>query len=253
MGSVRNSANDGFEDRFFINFLETGVEIEKPLALGIHQQATEEGHKTHQQWQVKAVNNRQVILGNVAAQSGRRCSIEQWADGERREHANHQAGEDQDLNRYFHVPWRLMGRKDRQVDGPTVEKHVVDESRRVGNGKYAGQCCNKRRQIGPQAGKIQFQGFGEEHLLAQETIEQRHTRHRRCRHHGQRGGMRHVAPETIDPAHVPGAGLMVNNAGGHKQRRLEYCVVDHVKDRGDGSQLGPHTEQQGDQAKMTDR
>mmetsp|Transcript_18188 Transcript_18188/g.28547 ORF Transcript_18188/g.28547 Transcript_18188/m.28547 type:complete len:236 (-) Transcript_18188:422-1129(-) len=46
---------------------------------------------------------------------------------------------------------------------------------------------------------------------------------------------------------------MVDNPGGHKQRRLESQMVDDVEHRRDHRRLGPKTQQHGQQAKMAHR
>jgi hypothetical protein len=95
--------------------------------------------------------------------------------------------------------------------------------------------------------------FGEEHLLAQEAVQQRHAGHRAGGDDRQRGGDRHHAEHAIDPAHVARAAFVVDDAGGHEQRGLEDGVVDDVKDAGDHRQRRVETEQQGDQAQVADR
>ena len=46
---------------------------------------------------------------------------------------------------------------------------------------------------------------------------------------------------------------MIDNTGGHKQRRFKCSVVNNVEQGGNGSQLCAHTQQQCNQAQVTDR
>ena len=65
--------------------------------------------------------------------------------------------------------------------------------------------------------------------------------------------MRHETPEPVNAAHIPGAGFMVDDTGGHKQGGFERGVVDHVENRRNGRKLGAHAEQQGNKAQLTHR
>ena len=72
--------------------------------------------------------------------------------------------------------------------------------------------------------------LGQEHFLGQEAVQQGHARHRGCGHHGQGRCKRHEAEKTAQLAHIPRAGLVVDDAGGHEERRLEGGVVHRVED-----------------------
>ena len=140
----------------------------------------------------------------------------------------------------------------RQVKGFAIEKHIVDEAQRVGHGKDTRQ-RHRRRQ---QPAKVQTaggtDGFCKKHLFRQKTIEQRHAGHRSRRHHRQHRRMRHEFPQAVDAAHVARAGLVVDNSGGHEQRRLEYGMVDDMEHPGHGSKRCANAEQQRDQPQMAD-
>ena len=64
--------------------------------------------------------------------------------------------------------------------------------------------------------------------------------------------MRHVVPQAVELAHVAGAGLVVDDAGGHEQRGLEGRMIDDVEHTGDRAQRRAHAEQQRDQTEMAD-
>ncbi len=98
----------------------------------------------------------------------------------------------------------------------------------------------------------QLQGLGKKHLFAQKPIQQGYSGHGSARHHGQQRGMRHVFAQPIQAAHIPRAGLVVNNAGGHKQRCLEGCVVHDMKQCGHRCQGRAQAKQQGDEPQMAD-
>ena len=129
----------------------------------------------------------------------------------------------------------------------------MDKARRIGHGQDAGQGRRRRQEPARLAQCGQVQGFGKEHLLGHEPVEQRHAGHGGGRNHRQGAGKRHVFPQAVDAAHVAGAGFVVDNAGGHEQRGLEGGVIDDMKDPGHGRQRRIDTEQQDDKAEMADR
>ncbi|KAG1189838.1 hypothetical protein G6F35_014026 [Rhizopus arrhizus] len=69
----------------------------------------------------------------------------------------------------------------------------------------------------------------------------------------QRTGERHQPAQSAQLAHVTGAGLVVDDAGGHEQRGLEGGVVEDVEHAGDHRHRRGQAEQQGDQAQVRDR
>ncbi len=128
----------------------------------------------------------------------------------------------------------------------------MHETQRIGDRERTSQRGRSGNRPVEAAQQVLIEGLGEEHFLAEEAVEQRHTGHGQGRDHGQRSRMRHVLPHAIDTPHVPGAGLVIDDAGGHEQRCLEGRVVDDVEDRCDGGQTRVQAEQQGDQAQMAD-
>ncbi len=177
--------------------------------------------------------------------------MEQGRHGQPRQHADQQTHQHQQLDRHAHPARRLM-RCARQIDGRAIEEHVMDEAHRVGDAEQSGQRCHRRQRPGQRAALAEQQRFGKEHFLGQEAVEQRHAGHGRRRRHGQRGGMRHVAIQPVQAAHVAAAALVVDDAGGHEQRGLEGGVVDDVKHPGHHRQRPIQAEQQRDQAQVTD-
>ncbi len=139
-----------------------------------------------------------------------------------------------------------------QVDGLTVEKHIVDKPQRIGHSENPRHQRADRQDPLPARQLLQVQRLREEHLLGQKTVEQRHPCHGGGSDHGQGACDWHVAPQPIDAAHVAAAGLVVDDAGRHEQRGLENGVVDHVEDRTHCGHLGVETEEHGNQAEMAD-
>ena len=145
--------------------------------------------------------------------------------------ADQQAEEHQHLDRHLHVARRLVRRVFGQVDRLAIEEHVVNETQRVGHREHPGQGRGSRNHPVETAQQVLVQGFGEEHLLAQKAIEQRHASHGRSRHHRQHRRMRHVLPQAVYSPHVAATGFVVDDAGSHEQRSLEGRVVDDVEHR----------------------
>ena len=100
---------------------------------------------------------------------------------------------------------------------------------------------------------VDLDGFGEEHLLGQKAVQQRHARHRGGGDHRQRRRDRHEPPQAAEATNVARAGFVVDDAGRHEQRRLERRMVHDVEDRGDLPERRVETDQQRDQSEMADR
>ncbi|SPU67726.1 Uncharacterised protein [Brucella neotomae] len=97
-----------------------------------------------------------------------------------------------------------------------------------------------------------FDGFGKEHFLGKEPVEQRHTCHGGTRHHGERGCIGHRLQQAAQPAHIARAGFMVDNAGRHEKRRLEDCMIDHVEDCSHRRKRASKAQKNCDEAKIAD-
>jgi hypothetical protein len=74
-----------------------------------------------------------------------------------------------------------------------AEEHAVDEAERIGDGEGGGEhrrdragCCR-----GPASDSCGRERLGEEHLLRDEAVEQRHAGHRAAGHHGEPRGEGH--------------------------------------------------------------
>ena len=94
--------------------------------------------------------------------------------------------------------------------------------------------------------------FGEEHLLRQESIQQRHARHRGRGHGGHRGGNRHQAAQSAQSPDIARAGFVIDDSRRHEQGRLEGGVIHHVEHRRHERKLAVHAEEQRDQAQVAD-
>ena len=130
----------------------------------------------------------------------------------------------------------------------------MDETQAVGHAEDSvQQCGHGHRDAHASVRAVDPQGFAEEHFLGQEAVEQRDSGH--CQGGGdrQRAGHGHEPPQVAQPAHVAGAGLVVDDAGGHEQRGLEGGVVEDVEHTGHHRHRRGQAEQQGDQAQVRDR
>ena len=230
---------------------QTVMQREQGLASDIQGDPAKQRNHAHPQRRAEAMPDRQIMLRQRRLQHRAGCQCQDRLHGQRRQHADQQADRHQHLHRHLHPAWRFM-RRAWQVDGVAVEEHVVDEAQRIGHREYAGKSHRDRQQPAELHHGRRTDRLGEEHFLRQKTIEQRHAGHRRRRHHGQRRGIGHEFPQAVDAAHVAAAGFVVDDAGGHEQRRLENGVVDDVKHPGYRRQRRADAEQRGDQAEMAD-
>ena len=223
-----------------------------PAPEEIERNPARDGDGAHQQRQREAMPYPKAVTG-CRFPKNRTCRRRQKRlDRHRRNHADHDADEDQRLDRETHPARRFM-RRARQVARGRAEENTENETQRIDHAEYAGQ----RRDIGQcridERAVMGGDGLREEHLLRQEAIEQRHTGHGGGGHHGKRRGDRHEAVKPAQAAQITGAGFMVDDPGGHEQRRLEGGVIDDVKDRGQQGQRRIEPQQQRDQPEMADR
>ena len=140
-----------------------------------------------------------------------------------------------------------------QVGGGRAEEHADDEAQRIGDREDAGEDREVRQRRVQQGAVVPVRGLGEEHLLRQEPVQQRHPRHRRGGDDRQHAGPRHRPDQPIQAAHVAGAGLVVDDSRRHEQRRLEQRMVHDVEDRRHDGTVATDTDQRRDQAEMADR
>ena len=249
-GQPAQLLNAPFEHQLGVHLRQARVQIKQAAPLGINKDATKQGNKAHHQRQVKAMPDGQVILRQLAPQGSGGRHRQQPGHGDRREHPHRHTQRHQNLHRHLHIARRFMGRVFGQIDGLTVEEHVVNKARRIGHREHPAQGRTQGQQPaqGPQL--FRLQGLGKEHLLGQETVQQRHPRHGRRRHHGQHRRIGHVLPQAVDTAHVAGAGLVINDPRGHEKAGLEGGMVNDMEHRRHGRQLAVQAEQQRDQAQM---
>ncbi len=107
---------------------------------------------------------------------------------------------------------RIVG----QVDRFAIKKHIVNKARGIGDGKNTGKGGRGGQQPAERAEFNDIEGFGEEHLLGQKAVKQRHACHGARSDHRQGGGMGQVFPHAVDETHIAGAGFVVDNTGGHE-------------------------------------
>ncbi len=95
-------------------------------------------------------------------------------------------------------------------------------------------------------------GLFQHHFLGQEPVEQRNASHRQGRERHDHEGHRHQAAQAPQAPDVAGVGLVVDDACGHEQSRLERRVVQDVKHRRHGAKGRAGAQKHGDQAQMAD-
>ena len=177
--------------------------------------------------------------------------MQERSEGKARNDTDQQAKQNQKLDRTAH-PMRRLVRLMRQVMRWWPEKRRIDETYGIGDRENTGNRGDVRRDRIEPGRQVRFNSFSKEHFLGNEAIEQRHARHGCTRHHGERCRIGHGPQQPAQLAHVAGAGLMVDDARGHKQRCLENRMVDHVEDCSNGGKRTAKTKQNGNQAKVAD-
>ena len=129
-------------------------------------------------------------------------------------------------------------RRARQVVGRRAEEHLVDEAQRVRDAEQAASVASERQQELQADAAADDDRLLEEHFLREEAVQQRHAGHRA-------GGDESRAVAVIGIAcrrpfsrlQVARAGLVIDDAGRHEQRRLERRVIHHVEHGGDEREL----------------
>ncbi len=194
---------------------------------------------------------RQAVFRQLAADD--RCGGrgEKGADRPRRRYADHQADQDQQLDRHAH-PVRglvgLLGHVGRSAR--RTEEHVEHEAQRIRDTEHAGD----RRQDGQALADpwrcVDEGDLGKEHFLRQEAVEQRDASHGCARDDRQCSGDRHQLEQAAELADVAGAGLVVDDAGRHEERRLEGRMIHDVEHGRNRRQWAVEAQQQGDEPEM---
>ncbi len=232
---------------------------EQNPALGIDQHATGERHAAHQERRREPMPDRQMEVGR-APEDATDTDAQQGRNGLLREHADDHAQDRQYRDRQAHPGRRLMrGIAQRGIIRriATIEEGILDEAQRIGDREHAtedrGHRQQRPQQQWPVGQALRMQGFGEEHLLAHEAVQQGHPRHGCGGDHRQPAGDRQIGIEAAQAAQVAATGLAIDDAGGHEQRRLEHGMVDQVEEAGDGPERGAEPEQEGDQPQVADR
>ncbi|KAG1530371.1 hypothetical protein G6F50_017363 [Rhizopus delemar] len=124
-------------------------------------------------------------------------------------------------------------RRARQVGGRGAEEHLQDEAHRISHAECPGDGGHQRQADLGEAVAADESGLGEEHFLGQEAVEQRNAGHRQRGDDRQRTGERHQPAQSAQLAHVTGAGLVVDDAGGHEQGGLVVGLVEDVDNAGE--------------------
>ena len=200
---------------------------------------------------VKPCQSARLYCGDRGAEHGAHGGVEDRTDGQRRGDADDEARQHEKLGREPHQERRLV-RRARQVLRSGAEEHVADEAQRIGDREHAGQGDDVGKRLIHERVVVDLDGLGEEHLLGEEAVEQRNAGHRGGGDHGQGRRDRHEAPEAAQATDVARAAFVIDDAGGHEQRRLEGRVVHDVEDRGDLPERGIQPGQKRDQPEVAD-
>ena len=231
-----------------------GADAVQAFVLGqaaVEQDTRAQSDGAHEQGQVEAVPQSQVVLGQGLTGQGRGRHVHERSKGGGGEQAHHDAHDHQTDGGQLHAQRWLVGVFVFHIAQLTVEIGVVHHAQGIGHAEHTGQRHQGGYCPSPHARRADHR-FGEEHFLGQETVGQRHTSHGRRGHHGQRGGEGHEGPQTAELAHVARVGFVVHDTRDHEQRGLEGGVVEHVEDRGHGGQRRAQAHQESDQAQMAD-
>ena len=194
----------------------------------------------------------QIELGQMAADHRTSRGRQDALNRPVRQHAHYKTSQHQQFNRHPHPVRRFVRHARQTLAGVRAKENGDREPQRIRHAEDARQHRSHRQQsVKPRRGADKNR-FGEKHFFGNKTVQQRHPGHGCARHHGQRGGDRHVAPQATEAAYIPRAGLVVNDADRHEQRRLEGRMVDDVKDRRHGRQRTVQTQQRGDETEVRD-
>ncbi len=205
----------------------------------------------HDQRQVESVPDREAVCRRIDTEDRVGRQAQEGADGEFGKNADQHARRHQQPARQQH-PARRIVRLARQICGLRAEKDLVNEAQRVGDTEHPRYRRGKRQEDALPVRTVDKNRFGEEHFLGQKTIQKGYARHRRRRHHRQRGGNRHRPVQPRQARQIARAGLVVDDARSHEQRGLEGRVVENVEHGGNQGERAVHAEQQGDEPEMAD-
>ncbi len=193
----------------------------------------------------------EAVLGNHRAEDGACCGFEQRAHGLSGDDAHHKTCQHEKLGGKAHQERRLT-RRARQLFGRGPKKHVAYKAQRVSDSEHARDGDHVGQRLIYKRVVVNLDRLGEEHLLGQEPIEQRNAGHGSGGDHGQGRRDRHEPPEAAQSTNVARAAFVVDDAGGHEQRRLEGRVIHDVEDCGDLAERGIEPYKQRDQPKIAD-
>ncbi len=133
-----------------------------------------------------------------------------------------------------------------------AQEHMRDVAERIGHREERAERRERAHRPG-RSDPVSLGHLGQHHLLGQVAVERRNARHRQRRDGGDGEGDGHQVPQSAQPLDVAAMRLVVDNARGHEERRLECRVVDDVEDRHHRRRPGAKAQKHGDEAQMTDR
>ena len=112
--------------------------LQVPLQQPVQENAADQRDHAHEQGLVEAVPDREAVVGRIRPQDRAHRRGEEGLDGHRRDDADEQARQDQELDGKAH-PVRRLVRRARQVRRGRAEEHAVDEPQRIGDAEGARQ------------------------------------------------------------------------------------------------------------------
>ena len=99
-----------------------------------------------------------------------KCRLEQRSYCECRNNADDKTRQYEELSREAHEE-RRFPRRARQLFRREAEENLSDEPQRIGDGEHAGSRYDVRQRLIHERVVMNFDGFGEEHLLGQKAIK----------------------------------------------------------------------------------
>ena len=120
-----------------------------PLECQVENETGGHRRQAHHQRPVEAVPDRQAVLGRGRTEGGMRRHVQVGPNRSRREDADDDAGEHEDLHREPH-PGRRFVRRVRQIHRVGAEEGAVDEAQGVGNAEGARHRGGERQHVDEQ-------------------------------------------------------------------------------------------------------
>ena len=199
-----------------------------------------------------------VVRGPLRA--GRECDVDELLEQRlqrRRVQAEGEPAEREDRRHREEPERRCVRRGHRRGAAEAVvclaAQRAHDQASRVGEGEHGADdedTGDDRSWHAVQAGVLEHRG--ERGLLADEADERRQARHRGGGEYEEGRERGPTAAETRQVADVAGAGLVVDDADRHEQRRLEQRMRDEHREAGEHGVAGADAHENHEEAELGD-